>query len=57
MAGINAALKVKRNLRFLDRWKPRLITRLRSEGTNEPYPRLPRAEFRLQLRIDNADRR
>src|SRR6185312_16620261 len=62
MAGINAALKVKGDKPFiLDRtegYTAILIDDLISKGTNEPYRMFTsRAEFRLQLRIDNADRR
>ena len=62
MAGINAALKVKGDQPFtLDRtegYTAILIDDLISKGTNEPYRMFTsRAEFRLQLRIDNADRR
>src|SRR5277367_3569198 len=62
MAGINAALKLKGEVPFtLDRtegYTGILIDDLISKGTNEPYRMFTsRAEFRLHLRIDNADRR
>jgi tRNA uridine 5-carboxymethylaminomethyl modification enzyme len=62
MAGINAALSVRGEPGFtLDRTEAYtgiLIDDLISKGTNEPYRMFTsRAEFRLHLRIDNADRR
>ena len=62
MAGINAALAVRGEDGFtLDRTEAYigiLIDDLISKGTDEPYRMFTsRAEFRLHLRIDNADRR
>ena len=62
MAGINAALSIKGDAPFTlnrtEAYTGILIDDLISKGTNEPYRMFTsRAEFRLHLRIDNADRR
>ena len=62
LAGMNAALSLKREepviLGRTDAYIGILIDDLVTKGTDEPYRMFTsRAEFRLHLRIDNADRR
>lgn len=62
IAGINAAMRVRGEDPFVlgraDAYMGILVDDLVTKGTNEPYRMFTsRAEFRLKLRIDNADQR